>query len=345
MRAVTPTIVSASCCMPGMEPFDEQARRAVQQAIAETGVEARVEVMSATTAFFGGLPRPILAEAMRLAQAGRMPMPAVLVNGQPVSFGVPEVEVVKGQISGTFGQDVISTPCVEEMAAFDQFVTFLQQPESDVVVFDTAPTGKTLRELAMPFDWADFLQRQIREGQRLAELMNMDGNSFEDLERDRQRYEHALAVLRNPAGTAFTLVLLPERLPIEETDSAVVGLDRLGIPVQSLVVNQCILPEVIEGSRFLDEIGRRFPDRVSAPAAPRPRRVRVGHAAAGGRHALRGVSQWPNAYSSAKGPSSSGARGWPSNPPPGRTACARTRGVARSSGGISTPTSTTAPPP
>ncbi|MBI4671561.1 MAG: hypothetical protein HY741_07825 [Chloroflexi bacterium] len=46
-------------------------------------------------------------------------------------------------------------------------------------------------------------------------------------------------------------MLLPERLPIEETASAIKGLDRLGIPVQALVVNQCILPEVIEGNRFL----------------------------------------------------------------------------------------------
>lgn len=103
-----------------------------------------------------------------------------------------------GQMTGTFGNDVISTPCVEEMATFDQFVTFLQEPDADVIVFDTAPTGKTLRELAMPFDWAGFLQKQIQEGKELAKLMNMDDDSFAGLERDRRRYEHALNVLRNP---------------------------------------------------------------------------------------------------------------------------------------------------
>ncbi len=175
------------------------------------------------------------------------------------------------QMTGAFGNDVVSTPCVEEMATFDQFVTFLEAPESEVIVFDTAPTGKTLRELAMPFDWASFLQRQIQEGQKLASLMNMDSNSFEDLERDKQRYEKALSVLRDRVSTVFSLVLLPERLPIEETHSAITGLDRLGIPVQALVVNQCILPEVVEGNRFLtaraavqarylDEIEQRFDD-------------------------------------------------------------------------------------
>ncbi len=176
---------------------------------------------------------------------------------------------VMSQISGAFGNDIVSTPCMEEMATFDQFVSFLEKPDGDVVVFDTAPTGKSLRELAMPFDWAGFLQKQIQEGKKLAEMMDMAGNSFDDLERDKQRYERALSVLRDRSATTFTLVLLPERLPIEETHSAITGLERLGIPVQALVVNQCILPEVIEGNRFLaaranlqarylDEIGTRF---------------------------------------------------------------------------------------
>ncbi len=155
------------------------------------------------------------------------------------------------QIAGTFGNEVVSTPCMDEMATFDQFASFLEEPDSDVIVFDTAPTGKTLRELAIPFDWAGFLQKQIQEGKELAKVMNMDGNSFQDLERDKQRYDKALGVMRNPATTVFNLVLLPERLPIEETQSAITGLDRLGIPVQALVINQCILPEVIEGNRFL----------------------------------------------------------------------------------------------
>ena len=180
-----------------------------------------------------------------------------------------------GQVAGTFGNDIISTPCMEEMATFDQFVTFLEQPESDVIVFDTAPTGKTLRELAMPFNWAGFLQKQIQEGKELASMMNMDNNSFDDLERDKKRYDNALNVLGNRSTTVFTLVLLPERMPIEETHSAITGLDRLGIPVQALVINQCILPEVVEDNRFLasraklqgcylDEIDTRFADLISS---------------------------------------------------------------------------------
>lgn len=160
---------------------------------------------------------------------------------------------VMSQISGTFGNDVISTPCMEEMATFDQFVSFLEKPDSDVVVFDTAPTGKSLRELAMPFDWASFLQKQIAEGKKLAELLDSDNNndSMKDLEKDKKRYDHALNVLRDKSFTVFNLVLLPERLPIEETQSAINGLSKLKIPVQGIIINQIILPEVIEDNRFL----------------------------------------------------------------------------------------------
>lgn len=170
-----------------------------------------------------------------------------------------------GQFTGTFGNDIISTPCMEEMATFDQFVTFLEQPESDIIIFDTAPTGKTLRELAMPFDWAGFLQKQIQEGKEIASMMNMDDNSFEDLERDKKRYDNALYVLGDRSTTVFTLVLLPERLPIEETHSAITGLNKLGIPVQALVINQCILPEVVEDNRFLDaraKLQNRYMDEI-----------------------------------------------------------------------------------
>ena len=93
--------------------------------------------------------------------------------------------------------------------------------------------------------------------------------TLEDIEKDKKRYDKAMAVLRDKETTVFNLVLLPERLPIEETQSAINGLNKLGIPVQSLIINQRILPEVIEDNRFLlaraklqnsylDEINARF---------------------------------------------------------------------------------------
>jgi arsenite/tail-anchored protein-transporting ATPase len=172
---------------------------------------------------------------------------------------------VSGQMTEAFGDDMVATPCADEMATFDQFVTFLEEPDADVIVFDTAPTGKSLRELAMPFDWAGYLQKQIQDGRKMAQLMRLDEESYAGLEKDKKRYDHALSVLRDRTTTVFSLVLLPEKMPIEETHSAIVGLDRLGIPVQALVINQCILQEVIEGNRFLASraaVQRRYLEQI-----------------------------------------------------------------------------------
>ncbi|MCX9012765.1 MAG: hypothetical protein OIN66_16810 [Candidatus Methanoperedens sp.] len=89
-------IISGSCCIPGMAPFDEQAKRVVEQAISETDIKAQVKVVPASTAFFGAVPKEVMAKIMtELNQSGRMPLPAVLINGRIVSYGVPQVEDIK----------------------------------------------------------------------------------------------------------------------------------------------------------------------------------------------------------------------------------------------------------
>ncbi len=91
-------VISGACCIPGMAPFDEQARQIIERAIRETGVAAKVEAMPATKAFFGGVPKQIVSQLMATANRGQMPVPAVLVNGRPVSLGVPTLEQMKGAL-------------------------------------------------------------------------------------------------------------------------------------------------------------------------------------------------------------------------------------------------------
>jgi len=156
------------------------------------------------------------------------------------------------EIAEVLDEDALHTPCSEEMATFDQFVTFLENPPSEVIVFDTAPTGKSLREIAMPFNWAGFLRKEVVEGKRLGDFISLDSTSIDSLEKDEARYEIAIGVLRDTQTTVFTLVLLPERLPIEETHSAISSLGKLGIRVQALVVNQCLDNNVVNGNKFLE---------------------------------------------------------------------------------------------
>lgn len=93
-------IISAACCIPGMKPFDDQAQRVIEQAITETGVEARVSVIPATTAYFGGAPKEVMARLMSDAESGRIGVPAVLIGGKAVSYGVPRLEDMKAALRG-----------------------------------------------------------------------------------------------------------------------------------------------------------------------------------------------------------------------------------------------------
>ena len=95
-------IISGSCCIPGMAPFDEQAKRVIEQAISETGVKAQVKIIPASTAFFGAVPKEIMIKIItEFNQSGRMPVPAVLINGRIVSYGVPQVEDIKNALLQT----------------------------------------------------------------------------------------------------------------------------------------------------------------------------------------------------------------------------------------------------
>jgi len=177
------------------------------------------------------------------------------------------------------GKDAISSPCVEEMAAFDQFVTFLGDKTYDHVVFDTAPTGHTLRELSMPFDWSIYMTNQIKNRKELsAALGGGDENTLEVLRKEKQRYDQAIKSLSDEIISAFNLVLLPEKLPIEETARAIEDLSKFGINVASLIVNEVIPTNVLNGNWFLErrratqekyflEIKNRFKDllRVDVP--------------------------------------------------------------------------------
>jgi hypothetical protein len=89
-------IITGSCCIPGMAPLEEQARRIVDQAVSETGVTAEVKMIAAATAYFGGIPKEVMAQIMAaFNQTGQMPLPAILIDGNPVSYGVPKIEDIK----------------------------------------------------------------------------------------------------------------------------------------------------------------------------------------------------------------------------------------------------------
>jgi len=91
----TVVIVSGACCFPPLRAFDLEAGRVVDAAITEVGLPARVVSMSTSQAYYGGLPRALAEEGKRVRDTvGITAFPAVLVNLELVSYGVPTLEAV-----------------------------------------------------------------------------------------------------------------------------------------------------------------------------------------------------------------------------------------------------------
>lgn len=154
------------------------------------------------------------------------------------------------------------SPGAEEAALFDRFSELMQRAgtEYDRVVFDTAPTGHTLRLLSLPELMAAWIEGLLSRRRKLNALGRMwrnvagaaaggqraDDPVLEILERRRERFRRARALVRDRSRTAFAFVLTPERLPILETRKAVAALDKYGIPVGAVFINR-VLPEHAAG--------------------------------------------------------------------------------------------------
>lgn len=173
------------------------------------------------------------------------------------------------------------SPGAVEAALFDRFTRILEQErgEYDRIVFDTAPTGQTLRLLSLPELMTAWMTGLIDRRRKVAGLAKMWRNvagsqrtetQAEDpllgaLKERRGRFHRARHLLMDDASTAFVFVLIPERLPIWETERAVEALSKHGIPVGPIIVNQVLPPPAT--------------DRVEDPFLASRREREAGHLA------------------------------------------------------------------
>lgn len=130
-------------------------------------------------------------------------------------------------------EEQLNSPCTAEMASFDRFTDFLQEPEFEIVIFDTAPTGHTLRLLELPVEWSGVIEKAAKSesgGQTCI-------GPAAALAESKEKFDRALAGIRNPKQTTFIFVLRPEVTPIYEAKRAISELEKLGITSQELIVN------------------------------------------------------------------------------------------------------------
>lgn len=128
-------------------------------------------------------------------------------------------------------REQLSGACTTEIASFDEFASLLSDaaPGFDHIVFDTAPTGHTLRLLSLPKAWSGFLQGNDRGASCLgphAGLMMQEA-----------RFKAALDALSDPRQTTVILVTRPDKGALDEAARTSEELRALGLQNQRLVVN------------------------------------------------------------------------------------------------------------
>ena len=130
-------------------------------------------------------------------------------------------------------EEQLSGSCTVEIAAFNEFSGFITdsdiQRKYDHILFDTAPTGHTLRMLQLPSAWSNFISESTHGASCLGQLSG--------LESKKAIYKQAVETLSDKDMTTLVLVTRPEDAPLKEAARASKELSELGVNNQILVVN------------------------------------------------------------------------------------------------------------
>jgi len=144
----------------------------------------------------------------------------------------------------------LTPPGIDEALAFGKILEFIEtEHEYDLVIFDTAPTGHTLRFLSLPETLSGWIGKLIKMRIRIGKMFGAvkrlfsreekkDDNSLEVLERLNDAILNAREDLTNPIKNSFIIVMIPEEMAITETGRLLNELIKHNIPVSNIVVNQ-----------------------------------------------------------------------------------------------------------
>lgn len=167
------------------------------------------------------------------------------------------IEPVKGVMEDAAVKSLeeqLSGACTTEIAAFDEFTALLTHStltaDYDHIIFDTAPTGHTIRLLQLPGAWSNFLEAGKGDASCLGPLAG--------LEKQRSQYQAAVAALADPAQTRLVLVARAQHATLREVARTREELALIGLSEQYLVING-VLPydEYVEQDAIASAIYHR----------------------------------------------------------------------------------------
>lgn len=164
----------------------------------------------------------------------------VVANLDPTQAAAEYRESVIGPYRGKLPDAVLnnmeeqlSGSCTVEIAAFNEFSNFITdekvQRDYDHIIFDTAPTGHTLRMLQLPSAWSNFISESTHGASCLGQLSG--------LESKKEIYKKAVETLSDGKRTTLILVSRPEAAPLKEAERASKELADIGVNNQAIVMN------------------------------------------------------------------------------------------------------------
>jgi arsenite-transporting ATPase len=181
---------------------------------------------------------PKLSEALSGGFGGNMDM----------FFGQQAKQDIGDELADLKGGDLL-LPGLDEALAFDRLLKHLEDLRFDVIVFDTAPTGHTLRFLALPEileSWSGKIARLARTTGGVRSLLfgrKQEAAIQEELDKFQARVIATRKILTDHRLTGFTLVTIPEKMAVDESVRAVATLGEFSIQVEGAIINR-ITPDL-----------------------------------------------------------------------------------------------------
>lgn len=162
-------------------------------------------------------------------------------------------------------EEQLSGACTVEIASFDEFSKLLGNPQMtadfDHVIFDTAPTGHTLRLLQLPAAWTNFIKSNVGGTSCLGPLAG--------LKAQHELYAASREALCNGAQATLVLVARPDQASLAEAERSSLELTELGIKNQRLILNG-----VFVATDRTDPVARAFEERAAQARATMPPGIR-----------------------------------------------------------------------